>query len=156
MSHDYEDDEARVVIVKRGGGIAPFLIGLAVGAGLALLYAPQSGEETRRMIRRKARRAVDNARMAGEDLADNVRDRVERTKRRVEEGLEEARDVVSREKRHVRDTVRAGRDAARVAREELEARLAEAKAGARGGADAVRARHTTATAGDELEDEAGA
>jgi hypothetical protein len=56
----------------------------------------------------------------------------------------------------VRDTVRAGRDAARVAREELEARLAEAKAGARGGADAVRARHTTATAGDELEDEAGA
>ena len=154
MSHDYEDDEARVVIVKRGGGIAPFLIGLAVGAGLALLYAPQSGAETRRIIRRKARHAADSARMAGEDLADEVRDRVEHTKRRVQEGLDEAREAVSREKRHVRDTVRAGRDAARAAREELEARLAEAKAGGR--AEPMRARHTTATAGDELDDEAGA
>ena len=132
MSHDYEDDEARVVIVKRGGGIAPFLIGLAVGAGLALLYAPQSGAETRRLIRRKARRAADVARSTADEVADNVHDRVERAKRRVGEGFDEARDVVDRETRHLKDTVRAGRNAARTAREDLEARLAAAKkAGAR-------------------------
>ncbi|HUO51165.1 MAG TPA: YtxH domain-containing protein [Gemmatimonadaceae bacterium] len=153
MSHDYEEDEGRVVIVKRGGGIAPFLIGLAVGAGIALLYAPQSGAETRRLIRRKARRAVDTARMAGEDLADGVRDRVDRAKRRVEEGLDDARDAFDRERRHVRDTVRAGKDAARAARADLEARLAEAKAG-RSGGEGARPRHAASPA-DEGDDDAG-
>jgi gas vesicle protein len=35
------------------------LIGAAVGAGVALLYAPQSGEKTRRLITRKAEDARD-------------------------------------------------------------------------------------------------
>ena len=42
--HDSDDfDDRRVVVVKRGAGVSAFLIGLAVGAGIALLYAPQSG-----------------------------------------------------------------------------------------------------------------
>ena len=32
-------------------GLITFLTGVAIGAGLALLYAPQSGEETRKKIR---------------------------------------------------------------------------------------------------------
>ncbi len=35
------------------------LIGAAVGAGVALLYAPKSGKETRKLIRRKAEDAKD-------------------------------------------------------------------------------------------------
>lgn len=146
MSRIDESDDPYVVVEKRGGGIAPFLMGLAVGAGLALLLAPQSGAETRRMIRRRARRAADSMRDAAEDVADNVRDQVEHAKRRVEEGLETAKDVIEREKKIAKHAVRTGRDAARAAREELDARLAESRAGS---------RRTTATAGDELDDDAG-
>jgi len=149
---DYNDDPY-MVIEKKGGSIAPFLVGLAVGAGLALLFAPQSGAETRRFIRRRARRAGEAMRATAEDLGDNVRDQVDHVKRRVEDTVDHVRETVDRGKRHAKDAVRTGRDAARVARDELEARLAETRAGARATADALRsARRTTATAGDDEED----
>ena len=44
-----------------------FLLGALVGAGVALLLAPQSGEETRRQIGEKGRKLADdaNTRMQG-------------------------------------------------------------------------------------------
>jgi len=36
-----------------GVSIAWFLVGAAVGASVALLYAPQSGKDTRRLIAKK-------------------------------------------------------------------------------------------------------
>jgi len=38
---------------ERGGfsGLVTFLTGVAIGAGLALLYAPQAGEETRKKLK---------------------------------------------------------------------------------------------------------
>ena len=48
------------------GGVRTFaaglLIGALVGAGIALLVAPSSGEETRRLIARRARRLAADAR----------------------------------------------------------------------------------------------
>jgi gas vesicle protein len=48
------------------GGLRTFaaglLIGALVGAGIALLVAPQSGEETRHAIARRARRLAADAR----------------------------------------------------------------------------------------------
>jgi gas vesicle protein len=44
-----------VVYVEREGGdssVKSLLWGMAIGAGLALLYAPRSGEETRRALQR--------------------------------------------------------------------------------------------------------
>ena len=47
-----------------------FLIGASVGAGLALLYAPQSGKDTRKLIRRKAEQAKDSLVETGEHFKD--------------------------------------------------------------------------------------
>ena len=55
MRHDEIDDEPYVIIEKNTGSVGSFLIGIAVGAGIALLLAPQSGEETRAEIARQAR-----------------------------------------------------------------------------------------------------
>jgi gas vesicle protein len=69
---------------EEGGGrsfAVGLLLGALVGAGLALLFAPQSGEETRRLIRRRTKRL---ARDAGDKL-DDVKDNVKRLKRRAEE-----------------------------------------------------------------------
>ena len=82
-----------------GAGVA---LGALIGAGAALLYAPQSGEETRELLserahqfggrigeriddargdlgwymrrgRRKVRRGAERGRWAGQDLADRIR-----------------------------------------------------------------------------------
>lgn len=53
--------------------VAGLLIGALVGAGIALLFAPQSGEETRRLIRRRARRLAADARDKYEELKERVK-----------------------------------------------------------------------------------
>ena len=60
MARHEEYDDDRVVIVERDGGsssMGTFLLGLAIGAGAALLFAPASGEETRARLQEEARRA---------------------------------------------------------------------------------------------------
>ncbi len=50
------------------------LIGAAIGAGVALLYAPKTGKETRRFLRKKADRARETLEQTGEDLMDAGKD----------------------------------------------------------------------------------
>jgi gas vesicle protein len=65
----------------RGAGagtvLLAFLVGAAAGAAVALLYAPQSGRETREKLgeraREGARRATDAAR-AGRDVIEAIKD----------------------------------------------------------------------------------
>lgn len=129
--HEYDlyDDEPYLIVENReGSAIAPLLIGLALGAGIALLMAPQSGEETRRELAARVKRATDTAREAAGDLGDAIGDTLEHAREKVEVGLESARDAVDVRRRRVSGAVEAGRVAARQAREELEFRLAESKA----------------------------
>ena len=62
-----------------------FLTGMAVGAGVTLLLAPQPGKKTRRQIRRKAEDAQSYMMDLGEDLISKGRDLVERGKEAAEE-----------------------------------------------------------------------
>jgi gas vesicle protein len=69
-----------------------FLIGASIGAGLALLYAPQSGKETRKLMRRKAEEAKDSLADAGEHIKDAL---VEKGEHIVDAGKEVYRKGVS-------------------------------------------------------------
>jgi hypothetical protein len=68
----------------RGPGILSLgiLAGALVGAGVALLLAPQSGEETREQIAIRARRLGTRADAGWDDLRDELR-RVRRRSRRA-------------------------------------------------------------------------
>ena len=57
---------------------AGIAIGLAVGAGVALLFAPQSGEDTREAIADRGRRVADRGRDAWDDLRDELGDAMRR------------------------------------------------------------------------------
>ncbi|HFD38302.1 MAG TPA: YtxH domain-containing protein [Anaerolineae bacterium] len=46
---------------------AGFLFGAVVGAGLVLLLAPQSGDETRRLIRERIELILEEGRRAAEE-----------------------------------------------------------------------------------------
>lgn len=124
----YEEDEPYMIVEQRSSGIGPLLLGVALGAGIALLFAPQSGAETRRLIRRKAEEAKDSLVDVVDEAASTVTDGIGRARESVEEKIESARDAVETKKRQISRAVRAGRDAAHEAREDLEFRIAETKA----------------------------
>jgi gas vesicle protein len=78
---------------------AAFGVGVAAGAALALIYAPQSGARTRRQIRR----AVNDAGDYIKDTADNVTDvankYLKRGKDAVGDVVDSAQNVVTAAKR---------------------------------------------------------
>ena len=55
-----------------------FFVGVAVGAGVALLFAPRSGKDTRRYLARRAEEGKDYVASAGRDLLRQAEDAVER------------------------------------------------------------------------------
>jgi len=129
-SYDFEG-EPYVVIEREEPGFGTFLLGALVGAGVALLFAPRSGEDTRQMLGEHARRATDTVRDAVEDVTDRVAERAADVRDRVADRVDEVRTSVRRSQQQVVDAFDAGRAAAVEARLELERRLAETKAARR-------------------------
>ena len=67
------------------GFAAGLLLGALIGAGVALLFAPQSGEDTRRLIRKRAKRFARDAQDRYDDLRDKVKDARERVHKVIAE-----------------------------------------------------------------------
>lgn len=72
----------------KGSHVAAFLIGAAAGSIVALLYAPQSGERTRRQIRHFVDDEMDEAR-------DFMNKTTVKAKRAVQHGVDRVKDSVS-------------------------------------------------------------
>ena len=72
-----------------GSILVAFALGAAAGAAIALLYAPASGEETRRKLRDKAREGRDKA----EALAREGREFIERQRETLASVVERGRDA---------------------------------------------------------------
>jgi gas vesicle protein len=117
-------DEAVVIVEKGDSGFGAFLWGAVIGAGLALLFAPQSGEETRRLIKNRGRRLWAAAEEKASEIQDLVSSGFDDAKERVEDAIDERRQVA-------RDVMDAGKAAVHSARDELERRLADARAARR-------------------------
>ncbi len=82
-----------------------FLLGGAVGAGVAALLTPRSGPETRERIREQAYtvkvealRVADDVRDKAENLLDKSREYVEEKKAVLESALEAGKKAMEREK----------------------------------------------------------
>ena len=127
------DDEYYIIVdePESSSGLSAFLLGAAIGAGLALIFAPQSGVETRRTLRRGAEKAQEATKRAGVKVSDAL----SQAKADMESRLDSARSSLDLKKTQVSRAVDAGREAARTAREDLERRMAEQRT-----ADASRVR----------------
>lgn len=69
--------------MSNGHGTLKFLLGMSIGIGIGLLFAPQSGEETREWI------------------ADTTQDKVKRLRRRGRRWVFQAQDALE----HSQDTI---------------------------------------------------
>lgn len=147
MRYHDPDDHPYIVIEKHSSGVGSLLLGVVIGAGVALLFAPRSGEETRSEIRRRARSAGNKARDVAEEVSDSVADTFESARSRVEQQIESARTAIEMKKRQVTRAMDAGRAAAQEARGDLERRLAETKAAYSAGVEVARQSRAHATVG---------
>jgi gas vesicle protein len=122
-----QDDVPYIVIERKSGGFTAFLWGALVGAGVALLFAPRSGQETRGEIRMGVRRIKDRAEQTVRDFQSTVNDTIDGVRTEVTGRVEAARDAFE-----------AGRQAARETRSDMERRVNETRARVRAGVDAAR------------------
>jgi len=81
-----------------GVSIAWFLVGAAVGASVALLYAPQSGKDTRRLIAKKTEEGRDILADSGKEVLDRGKELFDRGR----ELADEAADIFERGRKLVR------------------------------------------------------
>jgi gas vesicle protein len=77
-----------------GAYLAGFLIGGLVGAAAALLLAPQSGEETRTMIRDKSIELRDKAAESAEEALERATKALEDTRVRLTTAVDDLRERV--------------------------------------------------------------
>lgn len=124
------NNDADVTYVEQDSGSTAkwFLFGAMLGAGLGLLFAPQSGERTRRDISRRAMKLRRDAEERFDDVIDEVETRGRKVKAHVEEWVEDIGDGVREGRRTVERTANSARD-------ELERRLADARARRRAAID---------------------
>jgi gas vesicle protein len=88
-----------------GGGVPGFVTGLAIGAlagaTLAMILAPQSGEDTRDLLYAKAREASERARDSAEDAGDLLargRKIVDEARARIDGAIAEGKDAAERQR----------------------------------------------------------
>mgnify|MGYP003574309192 CR=1 FL=1 len=138
------DDVPYIVIEREGsGGLGSFVLGALVGAGLALLFAPQTGEETQEEIKTRALK-----------LKGVAQERVRDAQTNLEGRLSVARENVQARVESVREAVDSGRKAALEARGDLEKKLERSKAAYRAGIEAAREAVGPEEDGGEAEEEA--
>ena len=87
MSHRHDHDDEGPGDAR---GWSAFMAGALIGAGVALLFAPQRGSELRGMLRNYANRATDDLVEKGQEAWDTA---VERGREYYDKGEEAIRDA---------------------------------------------------------------
>lgn len=78
-----------------------FLLGTATGFILGVLFAPASGEETRKKIREEAEKAGIKAREEYERLSQKAEKGIKTAKEKGYEGIDALKDFVERKKEEI-------------------------------------------------------
>jgi gas vesicle protein len=83
-----------------GTVMVSFVAGAAIGAGLALLYAPKSGSEMRETI-------TDFA----EDAVDKIKEYTKEAQEKIKSAIEDGKDTIVEKKSILASAIEAGREA---------------------------------------------
>jgi gas vesicle protein len=70
------------------GRLVWFLTGAAIGATVAILYAPKSGKDTRKLLSKTGQRSKEALEDTGKDIVDAGRDMFERGRKLVDDAAD--------------------------------------------------------------------
>ncbi len=79
-----------------------FFLGLGIGVAAGIIFAPQSGEETRGLLKTKADESKDYIKRRGSEIKDSAGGMVDK-----------GREIVSRQRENLAEAVEAGKQAYR-------------------------------------------
>lgn len=97
-----------------------FLIGGFVGASVALLFAPRSGEETRRVLSEKYRAGTEELTKKVQESKQKVAEVGRELKEKVESTLDKGKEVVEKQKEQIVSAIEAGKRAYQEEKSKLE------------------------------------
>jgi gas vesicle protein len=92
-----------------------FVLGFGIGVAVGILFAPQSGEETRSLLKSKAGEGKEYLKQRGEKLYESAGELVEKGKSAVARQREQLAAAVEAGKQAYREAVGTGSDEAPVA-----------------------------------------
>jgi gas vesicle protein len=96
-----------------GAFLVGFVVGGLTGAVVALLFAPQTGEETRALIKDKSIELRDKAQMTAEEAYARAEQAAKEARHRAEELAHEARERAEQLANEVRERGKGALDAVR-------------------------------------------
>lgn len=88
-------------------GLATFAIGAVIGAGVALLYAPHSGRESRELLARRTRDLTDKA----GDIVDGAKEIIHEKKSEILAAFEAGKEAMRDEKSRLLAALEAAKEA---------------------------------------------
>jgi len=112
-------------MARRGGFWLGMMLGAAVGAVSALMYAPKPGEEMRHDVRTRVKEAGRKAGEAWGGVKESTSSGARTARERVRQAIGKSQEMMQTYKGRMRKAVKAGREAAEEKRRELEAGLEE-------------------------------
>ena len=88
-------------------GLVYFLAGAAIGAGLALLFAPQSGEETRKKVKEFSGKVTDEVKEGYDKVAKEAKKSVDQVKTAAENAIEHVKAFIDGAKEGLKKEIKA-------------------------------------------------
>jgi gas vesicle protein len=102
-----------------GAFLSGFVIGGLVGAAVALLMAPQSGEETRTIIRDKGIELKDKVEQASQETRAKAEELAKEARTKAEDLQKRGQVILEEQKTRIEKAVESGKQAAKRKRDEI-------------------------------------
>jgi gas vesicle protein len=102
-----------------GAFVSGFIIGGLVGAAVSLLLAPQSGEETRTMIRDKGIELKDQVEQTASETRARAETLAKEARMKAEDLQKQGQVILEEQKTRIEKAVESGKKAARRKKDEL-------------------------------------
>ena len=97
--------------VEDNSRLSYFFLGMGIGVAVGILFAPKSGEETRRIIRDRADEGRGYVKRRSEELRDSASDLVEKGRGAASDLVEKGKGAVKSQKDQISAAVEAGKSA---------------------------------------------
>jgi gas vesicle protein len=88
-------------------GLVGFLAGAAIGASLALLFAPQSGEDTRKQIKDEYDKVADDVKENYDKISKEAKKAVEQVKTAAESAIDNVKSFIDGAKDGLKKEIKA-------------------------------------------------